>query len=156
MKLKKKYIKAAKGNLKKAWRMQRGGKKPKARTRSTRRVAKKTTKRSRNMSKGMFSGKFGNLLAAAAYGAVRGKISNALAPVAARVPAGEISDEVVMMGVNLLAEKALPAQFREAARQGQAIEAARLGDFLASRGLQGLSMKSSGEQLNTGLTATVY
>lgn len=103
-------------------------------------------------SKSFFKGPVGGMLAAGLYGGVRQKISNALAPVTARVPAGEISDEVVMLGVCFAGSKMLPKGFRAPAKVGMYIEAARIGEFVADRGLSGLMPNGSSQSVSNGNT----
>ena len=122
------------------------GKKPKIRYR-TRTILKRAKKKAGNF----FSGATGQMLAAAVYGGVREKISNTLAPVTARVPAGEIADEVVMMGLNYVGSRALPKAFKAPMKAGMVIEAARIGEFVAKRGMGGIMTPTSQVQSQGGI-----
>lgn len=160
MKLPKKYIKRAGGNLKKAWSMFRNSKKALSRKqmksygrkisrgRPMKRAlsySRKSYKKVKTMKKGgTFSGTMGGLLAAGLYGGVRAKLSNALAPVTSRIPAGELGDEVGMMALAFLAKGALKGDLKRIPKAAMNIEAARVGEFLFTRGLQGLGGGNSG------------
>ena len=75
-----------------------------------------------------------SMLGSMAYGAVRSKVSTAVQPITANVPLGNISDEVVMLGLSFAAKKFIGNKvpfIKEVAKAGMAIEAARIGEAIA-------------------------
>ncbi len=114
-----------------------------------RRIYVKAKKR-RSKSKG---GVMNTVIGAMLYGAVRERASNMLSPVTANIPAGEIADEVVMLGVSwALAKGKVPFVnkidiSKKIGKAGVVIESARIGEFIAGKGLGGMT--------TTGITSSV-
>ena len=107
---------------------------------SSRTVAKKVYRRSRSAAKGMAP-----LLAAGIYGAGRQKLAEFIQPVAARIPGGNIADEVAMIGANWAIKKFIGGKvpiIGQAAKTGMLIEAAAIGEAIASGSL-GIGAASS-------------
>lgn len=111
-------------------------------------------KRVKSGAKGFFTGVPGKLLAGALYGGIRERASDMLAPATAKIPAGEISDEVGMLALNWILSRSLPPAMKPAARAGMIIEAARIGEFIADKGLAGLQV--GGQQQQTQITGAIF
>lgn len=76
-----------------------------------------------------------DLISAGAYGAVRQRISAALKPVSSMIPAGNIADEVTILAAAYLLRNRVPKMLRPAVKAAMYIEAAQIGQALASGGL---------------------
>jgi len=150
MKLTKALIKKY-GVSKKAWAVLRSQNRTPKRSNTTmaRRKSRSTSKRSR--SKG-FGGSLGGLvtkmISAAAYGAIRQKGAEAIAPITSQVPMlGNNADEVGMIILAEVVKKAVGNKVpyvKQIAETGQLIEAAQIGQNLASGGLAGFGGKTTG------------
>jgi len=120
--------------------------KRKVRTARTRR-SRSFFKPKRRSSKGLSSVKliqFDSMI----YGALRGYTSDLLQPITNNIPLGNISDEIVMGGVNYLLAKNTSGMIKNIALKGLVIENARLGEAIISGGLGGfLNKKEAGQQL---------
>ena len=110
------------------------------------RVIKRKTKRVKSRKRGSAtSSLMMTMLGAGVYGGVRANISDRLSPITSRIPAGELADEVGMGVLNyLLAKGKIPMInkikiSRDIGKAGLMIESARVGSFIAQRGLSGLS-----------------
>lgn len=106
----------------------------------TRKVIKRAKKKA---SSSFLKGNIGSMLSAGLYGGVRAKISNALEPVTAKLPGGEISDEIGMLALAYLAKGAVKGDLKQIPKAAMTIEAARIGEFIMTKGLSGLM---SGQQ----------
>lgn len=107
-------------------------------------------KKAKSGARSFFNGTTGKLLAAALYGGVRERVSDMVAPATSKIPAGEISDEVGMLALNWILSRSLPGPMKPAARAGMIIEAARIGEFVADKGLAGLAGGQQPPQVTTG------
>jgi hypothetical protein len=80
------------------------------------------------------------------YGALRQKLSIALDPISSKLPFGNLSDEVVLFGALWASKKVLKnPTYHKIATAGMIIEAARVGEQLATGGFN-LSGSSSTNQ----------
>lgn len=80
----------------------------------------------------------GGLLGAGLYGAVRARVSNYLQQYTNKIPLGNVSDEVGMLAVNYVAGKYIGRKLpivRDMAKAGNMIEAARIGEAIATGSL---------------------
>lgn len=89
-----------------------------------------------------------SILGGMAYGAVRQKASDALAPFTAKIPLGNISDEVAMGAIAILAKKTVGRKMpliKDIANAAIAIESARIGEAIITGqvGLGGMTASSS-------------
>lgn len=133
------------GVTKKAWSVFRGRKGQK---RGVTNMAK-GKKHSGRKNGGMMSAMFG----AALYGAARQYLSDKLAPLTSKIPLGGISDEVGLIGLAWLGKKFLGNRIpvvSSVAKAGMLIEAARIGEAVATGQLGNLGMLGSTSQ--QGLT----
>lgn len=109
-----------------------------------RKKSKSKSRRTQQMK--LFGMNVGHVVGAAVYGGLRARLSEAVQPLTDKIPAGEISDEVVMLGLGFLAKKALPKQFRKVAEAGLTIEAARIGEYFATQGMANLGGGQTAQQ----------
>jgi len=70
-----------------------------------------------------------------AYGAVRGYVSNLLIPLTSKIPLGSVADEIGMGFLNYMLAKKGSGMVKKVALKGLTIENARLGEALATGGL---------------------
>lgn len=128
---------------------------PKVRTMAKRKA--KTTRKRKGMNSDVMM-----VFGAMGYGAIREVISNKLAPITAKVPAGEISDEVVMLAVSYLTYKnKIPLLNKlkfssSVGRAGVIIESARVGEFLANNLNLKMINTGSSSASNSALQVTVF
>jgi len=90
------------------------------------------SRRSRRSNKG---GLMKSLLSAAIYGAAREKISVKISPLTNKIPAGNIADEVGMLLIGYGIKKFVGGKvpmLSDAAKAGMYIEAARIGEAIAT------------------------
>lgn len=112
-------------------------------------MAKKKGKSHRIGSFGRSAGGIaGTVLPAMAYGAMRAKLSNALTPITSKLPLGNISDEVGIGILAILAKRTLGKRMPIVANVANAalmIESARIGEAIITGqvGLGGSSSSSS-------------
>jgi len=88
----------------------------------------------------------GTLAGAAAYGAVRSKLSNALKPMTDKIPLGNISDEVAIGVLAILAKKTIGKKMpivHKVADAALVVEAARIGEAAMTGQLGGMSTSSN-------------
>lgn len=86
-------------------------------------------------SRSNFLGVGSAMVGAVVYGAARQKLSDALAPVTSKIPLGNISDEVGMYLVLMIAKKYIGNKVpivKDIASAGQYIELARIGEAIAT------------------------
>jgi hypothetical protein len=92
------------------------------------------------------------LLGAGIYGALREKAANALIPVTSMVPLGNAGDEVILGVLGYMLAKKGSGVFRQVGKAAVTIEAARVGEMIASGtlGIGGSSSQSSPSSSNYG------
>ncbi len=91
------------------------------------------------------------LIGAGAYGALRQRVSDQLAPITANIPAGNIADEVGMLGVNWIVGRFIGRRvpiLRQITKAGMIIEAARIGEAVATGQLGIGSTNGNGNNAN--------
>lgn len=96
-------------------------------------------------------GKWGWLLGALGYGAVREYASNKLAPITARIPLGNISDEAALIATAYIAKRFVGRKVplvADVANAAMVIELARIGEA-GVKGQIGLGSSSSSVSSNT-------
>lgn len=126
------------GISKKAWKIFHSKKKVKSRVKV---MAKKKMyiKKRRKIDTGLIM----SMTGAVAYGGGRQYLSNLLSPLTQRIPLGDIADELTLFTINyFLAKGKIPLLnklkvFRSIGKAGMLIESARIGEFIADRGLSG-------------------
>ena len=142
------------GISKKAWSVFRAGK---TNSGGIKTMAKKRRKSAKKASKGFLSGvmgKVGGPLAAVGYGFMREKVSDMVAnsAIGKKIPAGEFTDEVTMIGLAILGQKAglgknpIGNRLLKAAK---VVEFARIGETLADMKSKSSSSTAIGQ--NAGL-----
>lgn len=114
--------------------------KRKRRTVSARRrvAAFRAPRRRRSSSGSSLLGGMGKYVAAGLYGAGRQKFAEWITPVTARIPGGSMADEIALFGAALAAKKFVGNKVpyvKDIAEAGMLIEAAAIGEALASGAL---------------------
>jgi hypothetical protein len=116
------------------------------RTKTTSRGAFMAKRKSYSRKSSGYSGMIGTLAGAAAYGAVRSKLSNALKPMTDKIPLGNISDEVAIGVLAILAKKTIGKKMpivHKVADAALVVEAARIGEAAMTGQLGGMSTSSN-------------
>ena len=86
---------------------------------------------------------------AAIYGAARQKLSDLAQPITNAIPLGNVADELVLgVGGYYLAKKSSMPLLKSIGRAAMTIEAARIGEAVATGALGGMSTASSGSSSN--------
>lgn len=106
----------------------------------TRKMAKKKVRRSK---RNMMTGPLGKALAGMGYGLARQPLSNLVASV---IPGamGQLGDEVIMTGANMLIAQNTKGLLKKVANAGTIIESSRLGASLISGGLGRIGSPNAG------------
>jgi hypothetical protein len=122
--------------------------KRKSRVRNKFTPLRRMARRRRTKTKKRYSrkGKFGGAmkyLAAGLYGALRARTSNALSPITQKIPLGDVADEAGMFAANWAVGKFVKAA-RPVTQAGMLIEAARIGEAVATGSIFGASNNGVG------------
>lgn len=105
----------------------------------------KMAKRKNYSRKSSSYGLIGTIGASMAYGAFRGKLSNAMQPLTNNIPLGNISDEVALGIVAIVAKKYLGRKMPMIAKVADSalmIESARIGEAIISGSVGGMASPS--------------